>query len=159
MAAITPARVGVLLLYMSCINLSLKSIYATELSHPTPKTWWLHRDGPEVYSAGRLTSRMIKYASEAGFKSIISLFTFEDEPVLGDGQVLVTTADEKFVTEGLGLEVSLVMYALLSLRYSKNIISFKVGHIYTSRHNKFNRCWFNVGQRRRRWINVKPTLI
>ncbi|XP_070570278.1 uncharacterized protein [Ptychodera flava] len=39
-----------------------------------PKVWWTKRITPDFFTAGRLSERQIKYAAEAGFKSIVSVF-------------------------------------------------------------------------------------
>ena len=45
------------------------------------KCWWAKEITPDLHVSGRLTERQIKYASECGFRTIISLFTYpESEP-------------------------------------------------------------------------------
>ena len=48
------------------------------------KTWWLKKISSDIYTAGRLSHRQIKYLSEAGVKSVISLFRFHNRSMLGD---------------------------------------------------------------------------
>ncbi|CAH1800703.1 unnamed protein product [Owenia fusiformis] len=50
--------------------------------------------------SGRLSERMVKYASEVGFKSIISVFNFTNEYHHGD-EFFPTTEDTKIVAESL----------------------------------------------------------
>ena len=75
--------------------------HADHVDFPSPKTWWVKRISPDLYTAGRLTERQIKYASEAGFGTIVSLFTHEDNYSIGDDRVLNTT-DSRYVAERLG---------------------------------------------------------
>jgi len=44
---------------------------------PSPKTWWTKQITRQVYAAGRLTGRQIKYAADAGFRTLVSLYQFE----------------------------------------------------------------------------------
>ena len=43
---------------------------------PLPKTWWAKQMTEEIYTAGRLTENEVKYAIDAGFKTIFSNFNF-----------------------------------------------------------------------------------
>ncbi|OWF55707.1 uncharacterized protein LOC110456030 [Mizuhopecten yessoensis] len=47
------------------------------------KLWWIRKMSPDLYLTGRLTERQIKYASEGGFRSIITLFRFNSPGNLG----------------------------------------------------------------------------
>lgn len=63
------------------------------LNAPT-KVWWAKEVTPDFHIAGRLTERQIKYASEAGFRSILSLFMYEtDDSGSFGGEYLPTTAE------------------------------------------------------------------
>ena len=68
---------------------------------PSPKTWWAKKISPQLYTAGRLTERQIKYTAEAGFGTIVSLFTFNDNYTIGEDRVLSTRAS-RCVAEQLG---------------------------------------------------------
>ncbi|CAH1801880.1 unnamed protein product, partial [Owenia fusiformis] len=48
------------------------------------RIWWTKRITENYYTAGRLSSRMIKYAHEAGFKSIIAVVNFTTAVQRGD---------------------------------------------------------------------------
>ena len=41
------------------------------------KLWWAKEVTPEYYVAGRLSRRQLKYAAEGGFKSVVSLFSYD----------------------------------------------------------------------------------
>ncbi|WAR26940.1 hypothetical protein MAR_012644 [Mya arenaria] len=58
------------------------------------KVWWAKEITPDFHVAGRLTERQVKYAAEAGFRSILSLFMYEtgDSGSFG-GEYLPTTAE------------------------------------------------------------------
>ncbi|XP_062585962.1 uncharacterized protein LOC134247639 [Saccostrea cucullata] len=43
------------------------------------KLWWAKQVTPDYYVAGRLSRRQIQYASEGGFKSVVSLFMYKDK--------------------------------------------------------------------------------
>ena len=68
---------------------------------PSPKTWWAKRISSDLYTAGRLTERQIKYTADAGFGTIVSLFTLNDNYMIGDDRVLSTNASRD-VAERLG---------------------------------------------------------
>lgn len=65
------------------------------------KAWWAKEITPEFHVCGRLSDRQIKYASEAGFKSILSLFTYPagDPPGSFGGDYLPVTVAEKVLVE------------------------------------------------------------
>lgn len=65
------------------------------------KSWWAKEITPDLHVSGRLTERQIKYAADAGFKSILSLFTYPDsEPrqTFG-GDNLPNTAESRKIVE------------------------------------------------------------
>ncbi|XP_078340879.1 uncharacterized protein LOC111106541 [Crassostrea virginica] len=74
------------------------------LLSPT-KAWWAKEITPNFYVAGRLSERQIKYAAEAGFKSILSLFPYgDDEGYNFGGEYLPTTKEAEQVAEMAGLK-------------------------------------------------------
>lgn len=69
------------------------------------KVWWAKEITPDFHVAGRLTERQIKYASEAGFRSILSLFMYEtDEYGSFGGEYLPTTAEAWATAHMAGLQ-------------------------------------------------------
>ena len=75
----------------------------------TPKKlWWLKEVTPDLHIAGRLTPRQIKYASEGGVKSIVSLYTYNDASKAGDDE-LPATQDAKRIAKKAGLNFSTVL--------------------------------------------------
>lgn len=74
------------------------------LNEPT-KAWWAKEITPLLHVAGRLSERQIKYAAEAGFKSILSLFPYPDDcPGNCGGEYLPVTTEEKNIVEKVGLQ-------------------------------------------------------
>ncbi|XP_071083026.1 uncharacterized protein [Haliotis cracherodii] len=64
------------------------------------KLWWAKEVTPDFHVAGRLSERQIKYASEGGFKSILSLFKYADnEPGDFGGDYLPTTKQSREIAE------------------------------------------------------------
>ena len=58
------------------LTVSLSATYG--LTNPARKTWWTKRVASDSFHAsGRLTERQIKYVAEAGFKTIVSLDTYD----------------------------------------------------------------------------------
>ena len=75
----------------------------------TPKKlWWLKEVTPDLHIAGRLTPRQIKYASEGGVKSIVSLYTYNEASKAGDDE-LPATQDAKRIAKKAGLNFSTVL--------------------------------------------------
>lgn len=70
---------------------------------PTPKTWWAKRISSDLYTAGRLTERQIKYAADVGFGTIISLVDFTDSYNMEADRVLSTTHSKDFVEKVVGM--------------------------------------------------------
>lgn len=69
------------------------------------KVWWAKEITPDFHVAGRLTERQIKYASEAGFRSILSLFVYEtDDSGSFGGEYLPTAAEAWAVAHTAGLQ-------------------------------------------------------
>ncbi|XP_070570808.1 uncharacterized protein [Ptychodera flava] len=66
-------------------------------SFPSPKAWWTKRISDDFHTAGRLSDREIKYASEAGFKSIISLFNFTEGSQANAGRNLPSSAESRVI--------------------------------------------------------------
>ncbi|KAL8589356.1 hypothetical protein ACOMHN_021508 [Nucella lapillus] len=82
-----------------------KSVFPSRIKPPglkaTRKCWWAKEITPDFHVAGQLTERQIKYAADAGFKSILSLFTYpDDEPrqTFG-GDSMPDTAEAKKIAE------------------------------------------------------------
>ena len=59
---------------------------------PHAKTWWAKRITDDFYTAGRITEREVKYAIEAGFKTIVTNFNFTTRGDYG-GEPLPTTGE------------------------------------------------------------------
>ncbi len=55
--------------------------------HTRKKTWWAKHITDDVYTAGRLTETELKYVTEDGFKSIISMFNFSRHAYRGDERI------------------------------------------------------------------------
>ena len=69
-----------------------------------PKLWWAKEITPDFHIAGRPTARQIKYASEGGFKSILSLYIYEDnDPGNFGGEYLPTTSEVEAMARSIGL--------------------------------------------------------
>ncbi|XP_045165415.2 uncharacterized protein LOC123529244 [Mercenaria mercenaria] len=69
------------------------------------KVWWAKEVTPDFHVAGRLTERQIKYASEAGFGSILSLFIYEtDDYGSFGGEYLPTSAEAWAAAHKAGLQ-------------------------------------------------------
>ena len=84
-----------------------KSVFPDRKKPPglkaTRKCWWAKEITPDFHVSGRLTERQIKYAADAGFKSILSLFTYPDnEPrqTFG-GDILPNTKEAKKIVENI----------------------------------------------------------
>ena len=95
--ALLSVCVGIALLLLATVMLIPRS---GPTDFPSPKTWWAKRISSDLYTAGRLTERQIKYAAEAGFGSIISLLEFPTSYDIGADRVLNTT-DSRYVAEAL----------------------------------------------------------
>ncbi|XP_025107782.1 uncharacterized protein LOC112572361 [Pomacea canaliculata] len=65
------------------------------------KCWWAKEITPDLHVGGRPTERQIKYAADAGFKSIVSLFTYpDDEPTTTfGGDYLPRTSEARYISE------------------------------------------------------------
>ena len=59
----------------------------------------------DVFGAGRLSARMIKYADELGYKSIISVMAFDEGVDLGDEDWLTTDEEEEVVDDHTAMKV------------------------------------------------------
>ena len=73
--------------------LALGFLYAAEGTtddFPQAKTWWAKKITDDIYVAGRLTEREVKYAVEGGFKTIMANFNFTERGDYG-GEPLPTT--------------------------------------------------------------------
>ena len=76
---------------------------------PSPKTWWAKTISSDLYTAGRLTERQIKYAADAGFGTIVSLFTFTDNYRIGADRVLDTPGSRDVAERLAGLEFHVML--------------------------------------------------
>ncbi|XP_077997484.1 uncharacterized protein LOC144450696 [Glandiceps talaboti] len=69
---------------------------------PTPfyprKVWWTKRVTREFYTAGRLSTRQMKYAAETGFKSIVSLINTDTSGRFGE-EYLPGTGESRHLAE------------------------------------------------------------
>lgn len=65
------------------------------------KLWWAKEITPDFHVAGRLTERQIKYAAEGGFRSIVSLFTYETDDAGSFGGEYLPTSAEAWATSHL----------------------------------------------------------
>ncbi|XP_069142054.1 uncharacterized protein [Argopecten irradians] len=72
------------------------------------KLWWAKEITPDFHVAGRLTERQIKYAADAGFKSIVSLFQ-DDEPSNIGNEYIPTSAEAAEVAKQAGLKYRVVL--------------------------------------------------
>ena len=83
----------------------IPSVFPSRLKPPglqsANKAWWAKEITPDFHVCGRLSDRQIKYAAEAGFKSILSLFTYPagDPPGSFGGDYLPVTVAEKVLVE------------------------------------------------------------
>jgi len=101
-------------LYSLVLPLNLKLDTITKRKPPgleSPlKAWWAKELTPDYYVAGRLTERQIKYASEAGFRSILSLFMYETgEGGSFGGEYLPTTAEAWAAASISGLQYTALL--------------------------------------------------
>ena len=62
------------------------------------KVWWAKEITDDFHVAGRITERQIKYASEAGFRSILSLFMYETDDTGNFGGDHLPTSAEAWAT-------------------------------------------------------------
>lgn len=89
-----------ILLLITSLTLCLAGQLDTAVKRNPPglkspsKVWWAKEVTKDFHMAGRLTDRQIKYASEAGFRSILSLFMYEtDDAGSFGGEYLPTSAE------------------------------------------------------------------
>ena len=83
--------------------------HVNDFDFPSPKIWWAKRISSDLYTAGRLTERQIKYAADAGFRTIVSLFTFNDNYMIGDDRMLKTTASRDVAERLAGITFEVVV--------------------------------------------------
>ncbi len=69
----------------------------------SPKSWWSTRVTPDLYTAGRLTESQVKYASEAGFNSLVSLLTHLDSGTIGEERIPTTEEEQDIATRLSGM--------------------------------------------------------
>ncbi|XP_005090861.1 uncharacterized protein LOC101857383 isoform X2 [Aplysia californica] len=83
----------------------IPSVFPHRLNSPglnaQKKVWWAKEITPDFHVCGRLSDRQIKYAADAGFKSVLSLFTYPagDPPGSFGGDYLPVTVAEKVIVE------------------------------------------------------------
>lgn len=80
-----------------------------EYAMPHAKTWWAKQLSRDLYTAGRLSERQLKLTIDAGFKSIVSVSTFDGPQTVG-GEALPSTERARYIVEKLGA----VQFAVLS---------------------------------------------
>ncbi|XP_076469093.1 uncharacterized protein LOC143299660 [Babylonia areolata] len=82
-----------------------QSVFPSRIKPPglkaSRKCWWAKEITPDFHVSGRLSERQIKYAADAGFKSILSLFTYPDDDLVQTfgGDVLPKTAETRKIVE------------------------------------------------------------
>ncbi|KAJ8302208.1 hypothetical protein KUTeg_021195 [Tegillarca granosa] len=72
------------------------------------KLWWAKEITPDFHIAGRLSERQLKYATEGGFNSVVSLFTYEDTCDFGR-ENLPTTQEAFELATKLGLQYEAIL--------------------------------------------------
>ena len=85
-------------LVLAWIHLSSQDI---PFSGPRPKTWWAKQINSDIYTAGRLSERQLKYAVDAGFRSIVSTYYYNEGDVIGD-EILPSTEASRVLVQDLG---------------------------------------------------------
>ncbi len=75
----------------------------TGASLESRKAWWSRLVTPDLYTAGRLTESQVKYASEAGFNSLVSLVTHLDSGSIGEERIPTTEEEEDIATRLSGM--------------------------------------------------------
>jgi protein tyrosine phosphatase (PTP) superfamily phosphohydrolase (DUF442 family) len=74
---------------------------------PAMKTWWAKKIDNEVFTGGRPTERAIKYLGEQGYKSIISVYNFDEDAMFGT-YLQPKTTTEKMLAEESGMDFHLM---------------------------------------------------
>ncbi len=82
---------------------------ASAVEPPSPKAWWTKKMSPDLYTAGRMTESQIKYASEAGFRSLISMFTHETASSQGEERIPTTEEEEDIATRLSGMYYNTIL--------------------------------------------------
>lgn len=68
------------------------------------KLWWAKEITPDYHVAGRLSERQIKYAADGGFKSIVSLFHYDEPLLYGGGEYLPSSKEEEEIVKSAGMQ-------------------------------------------------------
>lgn len=88
------------------------------------KLWWTKQVTPEYYVAGRLSRRQLQYAAEGGFKSVVSLFTYENDKDCCLGMdYLPATSKMATIAKESGLQFRTVMDSAGTLPSSADSVS------------------------------------
>ncbi|XP_077997766.1 uncharacterized protein LOC144450893 [Glandiceps talaboti] len=82
---------------IAIVAVSMISAQFSSPVYPT-KIWWTKRVTREFYTAGRLSSRQMKYAAETGFKSIVSLINTDAPGRFGE-EYLPDTGEARHLAE------------------------------------------------------------
>ena len=98
------------------------------LTNPSRKNWWAKRvASDDFYTCGRPTERQIKYASETGFKTLISLHTYDSDMgnVTAPGGIyLPSTARTRYIAEQIaGMDFRVVLPSGVRNWMSLDVIS------------------------------------
>ncbi|XP_060064660.1 uncharacterized protein LOC132545013 isoform X1 [Ylistrum balloti] len=72
------------------------------------KLWWAKELTPDFHVAGRLSERQIKYAADGGFKSIVSLYHYDEPSKIGE-EYLPTSDEAAKIAKLSGLEHRVVL--------------------------------------------------
>ncbi|XP_033745049.1 uncharacterized protein LOC117330705 isoform X1 [Pecten maximus] len=72
------------------------------------KLWWAKELTPDFHVAGRLSERQIKYAADGGFKSIVSLYHYDEPSNIGD-EYLPTSDEAAKIAKHAGLQHRVVL--------------------------------------------------
>ncbi|XP_077870322.1 uncharacterized protein LOC144363583 [Saccoglossus kowalevskii] len=112
----------------------LLSIYMplNGVSFPSRKGWWTRRITNDFHTAGRLSQRQIKYASEVGFKSILSVFNFPEDGVFGD-EYLPSSSESVNIAGIAGISLTVLPVETENLVSSSvlNLFSLSVDSLQT----------------------------
>lgn len=88
------------------------------------KLWWAKQVTPEYYVAGRLSRRQLQYAAEGGFKSVVSLFTYDNDKDCCLGMdYLPATSKMATIAKESGLQFRTVMDSAGTLPSSADSVS------------------------------------
>ncbi|XP_070545653.1 uncharacterized protein [Ptychodera flava] len=105
----------------------VSSIMASSLNLvEKPKTWWTKRVySTHFYTTGRLSEREIKYAGEAGFKSVFGVTNHTTAGYIGDEPVPTTDEIKQIATELAGLDFDIFPPEITTYKSMKAIEYFR----------------------------------